>query len=868
MLNVLSEFWNMIGSSAFQQRFPGIPVNKMQERFANHLRNLGEAEDKKITQKTYRCFFYNQLKLLAAQNTLSTQEEKILKTVVDDLTLGSSALIALINTEASDENTSAFEASNAIISILQHSLARDSAAPKFFPNYMRAGTTKAEVLRPLPEGWTLLLLKVLKGDKKAVELLLQQGGSQVHQGLPNGTTALMIAAEKGYTDIVEILLKRGANIYQFNHDGLTALEIAQIHGQAGVVEKLLCNGARVNEPMPSNANRPKGWTLLMDAAQKGNLHVVEVLLQHGANVDQTTPDGAAALFVAASFGRAEIVEVLLQKNANINLATTIENRTPLIDACENGHLGVVEILLHRRSKLKINHPRTDGVTALMKAADNVKADNENRDIVEKLLAAGADPNQIAPGNGLTAFVIAVIHGNVEIVELMLQKGANVNRPSYLDIKWSPLQLAVKHGHLKVVELLVKHKDIKINQANREGLTPLIIAATSGRVDIVEILLKNSADVHQATSPSGQVTPLSVAKKCSNPKVIEKLLEYGADANTLKSNGITPSKVIVKQQADFQDDSPTEKCNSTSLPSLIHDFKTQVETFNNKANAIVKDTFLHEPNPSRLYNINPPGLYNYTRTELGRELYVFTKNFLDAHHHELTPAEKGEVFQEYISAWEANACELSPEHTEYAAAYKESKFGKYYSSYNERWPMTAGFNLSGARLELRKHNLFFLHVNLKGADFSKLTSCNSHFENCNMDNLITAEHTNLHPKNTNLNGSTFLRCSMKSINFQIPGLGQANVKNCTIINTSFNDTVCPRNCKDKPDILYPFFLKHLHIPMKKLNAEKVAHALWLSSKNTKETQNSKTQFSKWAENRGLPFAMEEVEECLSQKYIMK
>src|SRR5262245_6527138 len=102
-------------------------------------------------------------------------------------------------------------------------------------------------------------------------------------------------------------------------------------------------------------------------------------------------------------------------------------------------------------------------------------------------------------------------------------------------------------------------------------------------------------------------------------------------------------------------------NTSSLPSLIHDFKTQLEAFNNKAKAIVKDTFLPEPNPSRLYHINPPGLYNYTRTELGKELYVFTKNFLEAHHHELSPAEKGEVFQEYILAWKANDCELSPEH---------------------------------------------------------------------------------------------------------------------------------------------------------------------------------------------------------------
>ena len=192
-------------------------------------------------------------------------------------------------------------------------------------------------------------------------------------------------------------------------------------------------------------------------------------------------------------------------------------------------------------------------------------------------------------------------------------------------------------------------------------------------------------------------------------------------------------------------------------------------------------------------------FNHTRPELGKKLYLLTKNFLDTYPDALNADEKAAVFEEYVRLWFASKCLLDIKDTRYAEAYKQSSFGKFGGGYNDRCPMTAGFNLSGARLKSQHADFIFLHVNFNKADFSKLTWVYGHFENCLMSQIQTTDQTNL-------NQSRFERCTLNSNDLTKVGLCESRLTGCSIIDTQLPKYISKRDCVDKAP--YPTFLQQL------------------------------------------------------------
>jgi ankyrin repeat protein len=155
----------------------------------------------------------------------------------------------------------------------------------------------------------------------------------------------------------------------------------------------------------------------------------------------------------------------------------------------------------------------------------------------------------------TPFLLeAIKHGREKEVEMLLARGAEVNEedkgktrivkpiPKFPQrgappITGSPLLIAIKYGHERIVEMLLNH-GARVNQINTDDSktnledrikTPLLAAVEVGNERIVEILLNNSAEVNQAADNS-QITPLITAAKYGNAKIAELLLRHGANVN--------------------------------------------------------------------------------------------------------------------------------------------------------------------------------------------------------------------------------------------------------------------------------------------------------------------------------------------------
>lgn len=182
-------------------------------------------------------------------------------------------------------------------------------------------------------------------------------------------------------------------------------------------------------------------------------------------------------------------------------------------------------------------------------------------MVKTLLAAKHLDVNASDRMGLRAIDIAVIHNQPDIVNALLDKGANLEASNHeLPLTNSPLYLAVLLGERDMVRLLIQ-RHANVNGRSLSQDTPLHCAVTCRRKNIVENLLAHGADI-SARNQYGQ-TPLHRAASSGDPKIMALLLaQEKADPNAQDDMGRSPLhyaalndhlqivKLLTAHQADF------------------------------------------------------------------------------------------------------------------------------------------------------------------------------------------------------------------------------------------------------------------------------------------------------------------------------
>lgn len=157
-------------------------------------------------------------------------------------------------------------------------------------------------------------------------------------------------------------------------------------------------------------------------------------------------DDGRPLMQAAGKGQLDIVKVLVDKGADVNARNNEYGLTPLIYAASKGHLDVVKFLVDKGAD--VNAREENGLTPLIMAAGL-----DQIDIVKILVDKGADVNA-KDNKGRTPLMFAA-GGQLNIVKFLVDKGADVNARSKSG-RVTPLKQAVQENHLDVVEFLRQH----------------------------------------------------------------------------------------------------------------------------------------------------------------------------------------------------------------------------------------------------------------------------------------------------------------------------------------------------------------------------------------------------------------------------
>lgn len=137
-------------------------------------------------------------------------------------------------------------------------------------------------------------------------------------------------------------------------------------------------------------------------------------------------------------------------------------------------------------------------------------------------------------NGMTPLHIAVEYGCKDMVNLLLEKGADVNAKD--DLGCAPLHYAAKHFSQEIGEILIS-KGAYVNVVDGTGMTPLHYAAYYNRRFVGALLISKGADINKKDY-SG-CTPLHRAVKKNSANIVELLIINGANINEKNNQGKTP-----------------------------------------------------------------------------------------------------------------------------------------------------------------------------------------------------------------------------------------------------------------------------------------------------------------------------------------
>jgi ankyrin repeat protein/serine/threonine protein kinase/ketosteroid isomerase-like protein len=312
-------------------------------------------------------------------------------------------------------------------------------------------------------GFTPLHCAVYNGQVETAKFLLEKG-ADIEAEDNSDYTALMTAALKGNKDMAELLISKGANV-----NGGTYLPLygAAKRGHKGIVELLIDKGAEVD------GKDYRGYTALFTAAQWGWKDIAELLIAKGAEVNTKGGDGRTPLFQAAEKNRMELVKLLIAKGASVNT----ESYLPLHAAAESGNKEMVELLIAEGAEINTKDYRS--CTALAAAALK-----DRKNIIELLIREGAN---VDAGDSMILWC-AAIGGSKELAESLIAKGADVNVGGRKGE--SPLLVAVSYNQIDIVELLIA-KGANVN--TEDGLTPLFLAENKGYREIAELLRAKGAD---------------------------------------------------------------------------------------------------------------------------------------------------------------------------------------------------------------------------------------------------------------------------------------------------------------------------------------------------------------------------------------
>lgn len=388
------------------------------------------------------------------------------------------------------------------------------------------------------DGSTALHIASFYGQVTIVDYLLSR---KAEINVTNNAllTPLHCASMKGHQNIVLLLLHANAKPTMVDNHGNTALHLASDRGHEGCVKALLYFAEQTNLLLDVNPSNIDGDTPLHRASKWGYLGIIEVLLEYGADSKIKNKWGQTPFNVAQS----ERVTILLERTtSNIVLTNSLF-------PCKIRVRHSSDHLKKYYSSNICNIAQTNKLFAAIIAGDIHLANyylglhHENEQITVRtdlchplcycercapVYECSGKKNKISAvifnlynENGETVLHVASTVGCLEIIQLFLDAGANVNVTTKFENR-TPLHLACLANKIQVVKIILRCAACNINAKDFNGDTPLHLTARNGNIKIMELLIRSGANTNIRNLRN--ITPALELEKQMSKDVVLRILK--------------------------------------------------------------------------------------------------------------------------------------------------------------------------------------------------------------------------------------------------------------------------------------------------------------------------------------------------------
>jgi len=313
-----------------------------------------------------------------------------------------------------------------------------------------------------------------------------------------GDTTVADAAERQNVESVRALLKKGADVNAAQGDGMTALHWAAMHGDGDLAKMLLYAGGNVRATTRLGCYTPlhlaaqasaasvaqalvesgaavetkssTGATPLMLAAQAGSVDVVTLLIDKRADVNATdSVHGETALMFASALDHTDVVRLLVSRGADVKLTARVFDYTTMVppgDEETNEHARREAAARARAAAEARGEAKASAADAKPAAAKPAPKPPELAGVTRPYTYS----ELVGREGGLTALHFAARQGGMATVRALVDAGASVNQPSAAD-RTTPLLIAIVNGQFDIAQYLLEH-GANPNIASDDGATPL------------------------------------------------------------------------------------------------------------------------------------------------------------------------------------------------------------------------------------------------------------------------------------------------------------------------------------------------------------------------------------------------------------